>query len=128
MSNFFDKIKNLPWWLRIILVLVWMGIIFILSSIPSLQSGLPSAFDLIARKMAHVFVYFVLTGLVWYALDPTPMWKGAKLRTALIIVFLYAISDEYHQTFVPGRNGAPLDVLVDSIGMSIALLWLHFRK
>ena len=128
MKKFLKKINNLPWWLRIILVLVWMGIIFILSSIPSLKSSLPSVFDLVARKLAHIFVYFVLTSLSWYALDSTPMWRGAKLRTAFIIAFFYAISDEYHQTFVFGRNGSPVDILVDSIGISFSLAWLRLRK
>ncbi len=128
MKKFIKRINKMPWWFRIVIVLIWMGIIFYLSSIPSLRSSLPSIFDLIARKLAHIFVYFVLTGLVWYALEPTPMWKGTRLRTAFIIAFLYAISDEYHQTFVPGRSGSPVDVLIDSIGMSVALVWLRFLK
>jgi len=123
-----QRIHNMPWLVRIILVIVWMGIIFILSSIPNLQSGLPSVFDLVLRKIAHIFVYFVLTSLVVHTLDPSPMWWGTKLRTAFIIAFLYAISDEYHQSFVFGRHGAPLDVFIDSIGIVTALVWLRLKK
>lgn len=44
---------------------------------------------------------------------------------ALLLSSLYAISDEYHQTFVPGRNGTLADVLVDGVGMVLALgIWL----
>ena len=48
---------------------------------------------------------------------------SAKLKTAWILAFLYAISDEYHQTFVLGRNGTWIDVLIDGTGAAITLIW-----
>jgi VanZ family protein len=41
---------------------------------------------------------------------------------AFVVSVLYAASDEYHQTFVPGRNGTPVDVGVDAVGALVALL------
>lgn len=58
---------------------------------------------------------------------------GGKPKTAwlaLVLAVLYAISDEFHQTFVPGRNGTPVDVTIDSLGASLGLLfriWLTKR-
>lgn len=58
---------------------------------------------------------------------------GGKPKTAwlaLLLAVLYAISDEFHQTFVPGRNGTPVDVAIDSLGASLGLLfriWLTKR-
>ena len=96
-------------WLPIVL---WAGLIFTLSSIPSLHSGL-GTWDLILRKCAHVTEYAILAFLLRRALA-TP-WAAAA-------AFLYACSDEYHQSFVVGREGRPRDVAIDSIGIVIGLL------
>jgi VanZ family protein len=96
-------------WLPIVL---WAGLIFTLSSIPSLHSGL-GTWDLILRKCAHVTEYAILAFLLRRAVA-TP-WAAAA-------AFLYACSDEYHQSFVVGREGRPRDVAIDSIGIVIGLL------
>ena len=96
-------------WLPIVL---WAGLIFTLSSIPSLHSGL-GTWDLILRKCAHVTEYAILTFLLRRAVA-TPWAAAAAL--------LYACSDEYHQSFVVGREGRPRDVAIDSIGIVIGLL------
>jgi VanZ family protein len=93
-------------------VLLWAGLIFTLSSIPSLHSGLGTG-DLILRKCAHVTEYAILTFLLRRALA-APWAAGAA--------FLYACSDEFHQSFVLGREGRPRDVAIDSIGIVIGLL------
>src|SRR5262249_54217159 len=93
-------------------ILLWAGLIFALSSIPSLHSGLGS-WDLILRKCAHITEYAILAFLLRRALS-TP-WAAAA-------AFLYACSDEFHQSFVVGREGRPRDVAIDSIGIVIGLL------
>jgi VanZ family protein len=93
-------------------ILLWAGLIFTLSSIPSLHSGL-GTWDLILRKCAHVTEYAILAFLLRRAVA-TP-WAAAA-------AFLYACSDEYHQSFVVGREGRPRDVAIDSIGIVIGLL------
>jgi VanZ family protein len=94
-----------------------MGVIFALSATPSLASPFEPVYDFILRKLAHVTVYVVLTLLVYGALRqhmarPTHAWL-----LALLSATLYACSDEWHQTFVPGRAGTVRDVMIDSMGI-----------
>jgi VanZ family protein len=44
-----------------------------------------------------------------------------------LITVLYAMSDEYHQTFIPGRNGTVMDVVIDSLGGLTALFSLRMN-
>jgi VanZ family protein len=96
-------------WLPIV---AWAALIFALSSIPSLGTGL-GTWDTILRKCAHMTEYAVLAFLLRRALS-APWAFGAAVA--------YSISDEIHQSFVRGRHGAPRDVLIDSIGILIGLL------
>jgi len=104
-------------------VLAWAGLIFALSSVPDLGTGL-GGWDLLLRKLAHVGEYAVLGALLLRALHrPLP---------AFALGVAYAASDELHQHFVPGRRGSPVDVLIDAVGVAIGVLawrrlarWLH---
>lgn len=111
------KIQN---WL---LVFLWMGLIFFLSHQPDLKSGLPDFWDFIFRKIAHITEYAILTWLLFRALIP----HKRALLAAIIFSLLYAISDEYHQTFVFGRQGCLRDVLIDSLGILLAVAWIKRR-
>jgi VanZ family protein len=91
---------------------VWAAVIFALSSIPSLGTGL-GGWDLVLRKLAHIAEYAVLAFLLRRVLS-TPWAFAAAVA--------YAISDELHQTFVRGREGRPRDVLIDAIGIVLGLL------
>jgi VanZ family protein len=113
----------------------------------------------IIRKNAHFFSYFVLGVLVMNALYQKGYRKVAltyqkeyrkavsknqkvyrkvvstyqkgyrKVVLSLIICILYSISDEIHQTFVPGRGGNIIDVLIDSTGSFIGIgLYLKVRR
>jgi VanZ family protein len=62
----------------------------------------------------------LLTALWVWAL--TPALGARALAAAALIAFLYAISDEWHQSYVPGRDSDPVDVLVDTAGIAIAVL------
>lgn len=124
-----------------------MGVIFYLSNQPDLKSGLESQIDFILRKAAHITEYGILTFLAWRAfaagketefpkgnsvskipdsvkiLLGNPVSKPVRfLIYAFIFSVLYAASDEYHQTFVSGRVGSLKDILIDSVGVSIAAL------
>lgn len=68
------------------------------------------------RKSAHFFLFFVL-GIFCYLFISEFELSGKKVfEFALIYCFLYAVSDEIHQLFVPGRSGMVRDVLIDTCG------------
>lgn len=84
------------------------------------------------RKIGHVTEYFVLGVLLFRAFrDFSPAastWRWAVF--AVIVVALYAASDEFHQSFVPSRTASIIDMGIDTAGGVLAqigcLLW-HFR-
>ncbi len=102
-----------------------MGLIFYLSAQPDLSTGL-GTWDIVLRKIAHASVYALLFLLWWRALRPLGS-DGRAVTASLLITIGYAISDEWHQTFVDGRHGAPLDVLIDAAGAGVAALWAMRR-
>jgi len=75
-----------------------------------------SGFNHIIRKLAHFFAYLVLGVLVMNALSQSGVSGMRACVFALGICTLYAVSDEVHQLFVPGRSGQAMDVLIDSAG------------
>ena len=95
-----------------------MGLIYFLSAQPDLSTGL-GFWDLVLRKLAHMSVYLLLTLLWWRALAPM---TGHPLALAALVAVLYAITDEYHQSFIEGRHGSPVDVAIDSVGIAAAIL------
>ena len=102
-----------------------MTVIFVLSAQPDLSSGLGTA-DLILRKIAHMAEYGLLVFLWWRALR-TVAAERVAIAAAVGISFVYAASDELHQSFVEGRHGTPVDVLIDSVGMA-TVAWLVLRR
>ena len=97
-------------WLPVVL---WAALIFALSSVSDLGTGL-GTWDLVLRKIAHAGEFAVLGAL---------LVRAVRLELpALALGVAYAVSDELHQHFVPGRRGAPLDVLIDSVGVTLGVL------
>ena len=94
-------------------VVLWAAVIFAFSSVPDLGTGL-GTWDLVLRKLAHAAEYAVLGALLLRALRHE--------YAALAAGIAYAITDEVHQYFVPGRVGSPLDVLVDAVGVALGVL------
>jgi len=103
------------------LALVWMAIIFWFSDQSSLFALSADFWDTIFKKSAHAFAYGVLWWLWWRA-------SGGRTGLALLMTVLYALSDEWHQHFVPGRHGQLFDVGVDSVGALLALLFVTMRQ
>jgi VanZ family protein len=109
--------RGLRAWVPIVL---WAGLIFAFSSIPSLSSGL-GTWDLILRKIAHLSEYAILGALLLRATK--------RPVVAILAGGLYAVSDEVHQHFVRGRHGAWYDVLIDTVGVTIGVLaWRRLRR
>ena len=92
-----------------------MALIFALSATPDLSSGL-GAWDFVLRKIAHVTIF----ALLWLALVRATDWR--RPLAAALIAILYAGSDEFHQSFVDGRHGTPVDVAIDAVGIALAAL------
>ena len=99
--------------------LALMGLIFYLSAQPQLGPDL-GGLDLALRKLAHMIEYGLLFLLWRRALPGSTAWVPAAIAIG------YAMTDETHQSFVEGRHGTPVDVLIDSVG--VALAWLATRR
>jgi len=101
-------------------VVLWAAVIFSVSAVPDLGTGL-GTWDLVLRKLAHACEFAVLGALLLRALRDE--------RAAFAAGVAYAISDEVHQLFVPGRHGSPLDVAIDSAGVAVGiLLWRRYSE
>jgi VanZ family protein len=94
-------------------VVVWAAVIFTLSSIPSLGTGL-GAWDTVLRKAGHMTEFAILGALLLRAL-------GRELP-AFSAGVAYAVTDEVHQHFVEGRHASAVDVALDSVGVAIGIL------
>lgn len=89
--------------------------------------------QLFVRKAAHITEYFLLTCSIFL---PLHVWileeKNQKSLFYKILLLTFVLSvvcaalDEFHQSFVPGRCGTPVDVLVDSVGIIIGCILLAF--
>lgn len=115
---------------RVLAPLALMAVIFALSAQSNLGTDL-GVIDLIGRKIGHAGVYALLTFLWWWALggleaDSTGTGSRIALAVAAAIAFVYAVSDEFHQTFVDGRVGSPIDVAIDTVGIAVA--WLLIAR
>jgi VanZ family protein len=111
--------------------LAWMGLIFFLSAQPDLPHAPGPWLDTLLKKGGHAFAFGVLAWLYLRALrEHFP--NAVVLRLVSTgLALLYAVSDEYHQTFVPGREGRLFDVGIDTAGMCGAMLldwWLERRR
>lgn len=135
-------------------VLLWMGIIFSFSSdthsqqhsgglfepllrwlFPSMSPDTIGHIHHVIRKVGHLTEYAILGLLLWRALHRSktglPDWSWPKVGGTLLVVFLYASTDEWHQRYVPGRTPLVSDVFIDTGGAAIGLLvlWIrHLRK
>lgn len=135
--------KHLNW----ILVIGWMVVIFMFSCQVgnvsdennkfviyvfnllglNLNNILGSLTNFIIRKASHFTEYFILYMLIFRAINKSKKLDIKLLIGAILIVFLYACSDEFHQAFVPGRSPAFRDVMVDTCGGFTAFLYIYIR-
>ena len=139
----------LKYWLP---VLVWMAVIFTGSSdshssehssrffepflhwlFPQMSQEHIEVVHYFFRKCCHLTEYGVLALLAWRAVQAAktdlPKWSWPKVGGTLLIVFFYAATDEFHQSFVPTRTPHMTDVFIDTCGGALALfgLWIWNR-
>jgi VanZ family protein len=106
-----------------------MAVIFIASSTPG--SDLPQFgyWDLITKKGGHMFGYALLASAYLHALNKGREITRGQFVVALCLAILYAITDESHQRFAPGRTASIYDVLIDALGAVLGLsAWYWMRK
>lgn len=108
--------------------LLWMAFIFTMSS----QEKLPGTFGVSMQLMAvvgHLLMYGLLAALLLIAIHPGHPPSRASIFAAVVCTMLYGISDEFHQSFVPGRDASLFDVVVNTIGAVIGVtLWVRARS
>ncbi|HID40173.1 MAG TPA: VanZ family protein [Calditrichaeota bacterium] len=110
---------HLPW-------LAMMGLIFWLSSIPDLNQSV-FVFEL-SDKLIHFLVFGILGWLTARGLNRCTMDRIQKhyLLIAGVVTIIFAASDEWHQSFVPGRYADWLDWLADTLGI-IVFIFVYSR-
>ena len=149
MSTLPGKPKINPW----VWVAAWMGVIFFFSTdlfsgaqtsriigpilrwfVPDISDDSIATVQLVARKIAHLVEYAILSILSCRALSqraaPSPL-PLAALGQAVLIAVVYAALDEWHQSWTDERFGSPLDVAIDSVGATVGaafFAWLSRRK
>ncbi|MGD9129490.1 MAG: VanZ family protein [Candidatus Woesebacteria bacterium] len=104
--------------------MLWALLIFFLSNREILPGFSISLLDFLFKKLAHIFVYAILYLLLFQGLIKIKI-KESKPKLYLLplfICFLYALSDEFHQSLVAGRTANLRDVAYDMLGSSIIML------
>ena len=133
-----------PW----LWVILWMFVIFLFSTntfsgsntskiigpllkwiVPEITNESISLIQLGFRKSAHIIEYAILALLICNALarGSINFSSASLIIRSVFISFVYAVCDEWHQSWTPDRVGSLIDVLVDSVGAffgSLCFLWL----
>lgn len=112
------------YWIPVFVVMI---IIFIFSSQQRINVSETKAVNFSIFKSMHVIEYALLYFLLFRAFRKSlnKAWQDKAYIFALVISILYAISDEFHQTFTPTREGSARDIVIDTIGI---LLMFHYTK
>lgn len=105
--------RALPW----LPAVAWAAAIFWVSSQPTVPLPRVTNID----KLGHYAAYTVLGALLAFATDRSRL----PLLAAFVLGALYGISDELHQSYVPGRSADPLDWAADVAGVATACFLYH---
>ncbi len=99
--------------------------IFAVSSLSTTPEFLPAFVG--ADKMLHTLEYFLFGYLLMrvFATSPRPSIRDHAVLLAAMVGTAYALSDEFHQTFVPGRTASLYDVAFDTLGIFLAAVFYH---
>jgi len=113
-------------WFRFVPMIFIMGTIFFLSSQPGDTLPLPDVPNL--DKLLHAGIYGLLAATILFAVQEESTFKRPRLIGIFVILFclLYGISDEWHQSFIPGRTPSIWDIAADTTGAA-AMVFFWFR-
>ena len=115
-----ERARSMPRWLRVTLLVLWAALIFYGSAQPG--SALPKGHGKLHAwiwNLCHAPEYGMLTLLLFVALargGRAIVPDGRTFLVVLAFVLVYAGSDEFHQSFTPGREASACDVLTDCCG------------
>ena len=84
--------------------------------------GVPGFIEFFIRKGAHVFVFMMLAVLIQWAVQKTWLIGIWSYGITFLLTFLYAISDEWHQSFNPNRTSRVEDIGIDTLGIIIGIM------
>jgi VanZ family protein len=111
-------LNRIPRWLPALIIMV---VIFLFSSRSSNELPYYEDWEYFVKKNSHIIVYGLL------ALSYLHAMPKKNYFLAWLLAILYAATDEFHQSFVPGRHPSVIDVLVfDNLG-AVIVLWIHNR-
>ncbi len=116
-------------WGHLVPVTLVMGLIFFLSNQTGASLPLPHIPNI--DKLDHFLIYALLAAASLYAFPAPVRRRRAPFVGVLVILLctLYGITDEFHQSFVPGRCVSGWDLLADTVGASAMVLgWLYWRS
>jgi VanZ family protein len=100
-----------------------MIVIFCFSSIPSKAMPNFGLIDFLVKKGGHALGFGLLALSYYYGYTGNWFeWKPLRAISALILAALFAVTDEYHQSFVPGRQPSVTDIMIDVVGSGVALI------
>lgn len=141
-----QRMRAVVWWG---LWILWCGVIYYISADPvftgestahiiqeaapapvSSRPGMVRVLNLVLRKSGHALGFGVLGALSFAAVSSWPRPRRAAVW-AWAMASLYAVTDEWHQTFVPGRTGSIQDVLLDAAGAAVGVAlaaWVTSRS
>jgi VanZ family protein len=91
---------------------------------PAVTNETISRVQTVVRKTGHVSEYAVLAILLWRARESEifpQRWNARSAFIAATVCFLYAMTDEFHQSFVPTREASVWDVMIDTTGAVVGL-------
>ena len=103
-----------------------MSTIFYLSSLPSTGIDGTKVEQFLIHKTFHIFVYASLSASFYFALNKSNQKPIKNISTSsLVFTYLYGVSDEIHQYFIPGRGAKFTDTLFDLFGAIIGMYLLR---
>lgn len=105
-----------------------MAALFYSSSQHAVELAPTLTTDFVAHKSIHVVIYAALYFLVFRGFYLSYKKKNVNdfLLWALVVTMVYAISDEFHQTFVPTRTGTVRDIFIDATGVLIMYIYIKY--
>lgn len=109
----------------ILLLALYSATIYWLSDQPSLPA--PMLFPH-QDKLIHLAAYAVMGLLAWRCVSRLPLNQKTMMVIALIYCLIFAFTDEWHQSYIPGRTADIFDWIADAVGASIVIGWFGVNR